>query len=287
MRKLKTRILVTLVLVITATLGSASKAEEVLLANPETVPVYQPKFYPFEAGEKAVYRASWNGMVSVATAEVQTMPTVVEGRKAYQVRVEARTSRLLDWIWRMRGTITSTFDAVALTPSHYLFRQRENSRVIDTEAILNNRTDRWAVNRQQKGRKPRVFEFDSENTFDPISAVFLARSIDFDVGDRLYFKVFGGRHRYLLELTVDGKEAVELDSGKKVNAFRIVPRIQNLTKTGYAGRINQATIWISDDERRLPIKLSSKIFVGTVHMELVQDKHGFHSTSADLESPKL
>ena len=29
---------------------------------PEKVPVYQPKFYPFDGGERAVYKASWNGI---------------------------------------------------------------------------------------------------------------------------------------------------------------------------------------------------------------------------------
>lgn len=267
--------------------GSVSEADQALLKDPKAVPVYRPKFYPFEGGEKAVYTASWNGMISVATAEVYTVPAVVGGKKVYQVRVEAKTSKFLDFIWRMRDTISSTFDAAALAPSHFLFRQRENSKVIDTEAKINNSTKRWAVNRQQKGKQSRIYEFDSENTLDPITAVYLARSIDFKVGDRLYFKVFGGRYRYLLELLVDGKEPVELESGKVVEAFRIIPRIQNLTKNGYASRLNDATIWISADERRLPIKLSSKMFVGSVKLEIVQDKHGFQSTSAQSDPSQL
>jgi hypothetical protein len=187
----------------------------------------------------------------------------------------------------MRDTISSTFDAAALAPSHFLFRQRENSKVIDTEAKINNSTKRWAVNRQQKGKRSQIYEFDSENTLDPITAVYVARSIDFKVGDRLYFKVFGGRYRYLLELLVDGKEPVELESGKVVEAFRIIPRIQNLTKNGYASRLNDATIWISADERRLPIKLSSKVFVGNLKLEIIQDKHGVQSTSAQSDPSKL
>ena len=262
-------------------LGSYSQANPVLLKNPEAVPTYQPKFYPFEQGEKAVYKASWNGMISVATAEIYTTPTVVDGRKVYQVRVEAKTSRLLDFIWKMRDTITSTFDAAALSPLHFFFRQRENSKVIDTEAKLDKATKRWAVNRQEKGKKRKTYEFKSQNTLDPITATYLARSIDFKVGDRLYFNVFGGRSRYVLELLVEAREPVELESGKVVDAFRIVPRIQNITKSGYAGRLRDATVWISADERRIPVRLSSKVFVGTVNLEIVQDKHGIQSTSAD------
>jgi hypothetical protein len=256
-------------------------------ATPRPVPSYQPKFFPFAAGEKAVYRAHWAGLVSVATAEIFTTPTVVDGKKVYQVRVEAKSSRVLDWIWKMRDTITSTFDARALEPSRFTFRQRENSKEIDTEARFVEATQRWAVNREQKGKKPRIYEFDSQNTLDPITAAYMARAVDFKIGDRLYFKVFGGRYQYLLELRVAGREPVQLPSGKSVEAYKIIPFVQNLTKNGYAARLNEATVWISADERRLPIKLSSKITFGTVELELIDDKHGVQSTAAQTQQPAL
>jgi hypothetical protein len=259
---------------------------EVLPIKPDAVPAYHPKFYPFAGGEKAVYRASWNGLVSVATAEIHTTPTVVAGRQVYNVRVEAKTSRALDLFWKMRDTIHSTFDAKALMPSRFSFHQRENSRVIDTKAHYNESTKRWAVNRQQVGKRMKSYEFDSHNTLDPLTAVYLARSVEFRTGDRLYFKLFGGRYRYLLELHIERKEPVSLESGKTVEAYKIVPRLQNVSKRGYAKRLNEAVIWISADERRMPIKLSSKIVFGSVHLELIEDKHATQSTSIQPPEPE-
>ncbi len=283
MGKLKVNLAAALVAAACLYVFSASAAGQAMI-KPEAVPAYQPKHFPFEAGEKEVYQATWNGMIAVATAEVHTTPAVVDGRKVYQVRVEAKTSKMLDFIWRMRDTISSTFDAKALAPSRYTFSQRENSKVIDTEAKLDHVTKRWAVNRQQVGKKTRIYQFDAQNTLDPITAVYLARSTDFKVGDRLYFKVFGGRYQYLLELFVEKKEPVAMESGKTVEAYRIIPRIQNITKKGYASRLNEATVWISADERRLPIKLSSKIVFGTVYLELVQTSRT-QSTAADARRP--
>ena len=263
---------------------SVSQADEAMI-KPEAVPAYQPKHFPFENGEKEIYRVTWNGMVSVATAEVQTVPTVVDGRKVYQVRVEAKSSPKLDLIWKMRDTISSTFEAKALAPSKFTFNQRENSKSIDTEAHFDQSAKRWAVNRQQVGKRAKVYQFESNNTLDPITAVYLARSTDFKVGDKLYFKVFGGRYQYLLELWVEKKEPVALASGKTVDAYKIIPRIQNITKNGYAGRLNEAVVWISADERRLPIKLSSKITFGTVYMEVVSEQRGTQSTAAQGRKP--
>ncbi len=264
--------------------GSVSQAGEATI-KPENLPTYSPKFYPFERGEKGVYRATWNGLFSVATAEVTTTSSMVDGKKVYQVRVDAKTSKALDLIWKMRDVISSTFDGKSLAPSHYLFNQRENSRIIDTEAKLDVNTKRWAVNRQQNGKRPRTYEFDSQNTFDPITAVYLARSLDFKVGDKLYFKIFGGRYQYLLELFVEKKEPVELPSGKTVEAYKVVPRVQNLKKSGYASRLTEAAIWISADERRLPVKLSSKIAFGSVQLDLMEDKRGIQATAIKNDQP--
>jgi Protein of unknown function (DUF3108) len=261
---------------------TAAQAQEPAKA-PTSVPLYQPKFYPYESGEKASYRASWNG-VPVATAEIETTPITFEGRKSYRVRVDAKTSKGLDLIWRMRDTITSVFDAKSLAPARFVFSQRENSRVIDTEAKFNQKAKKWAVNRWQEGKKPRVYEFDSNNTLDPITAVYLARSIDLSVGRKLFFNVFGGRYQYLLELSVEKKEPVELESGAVIEAFKLVPKLTNLTKKGYAGRMNEAAIWVSADERRIPVKFWSKMFAGNVYMELVEEKTGAQSATT-VESP--
>ena len=204
MAKPKLSLRLAILIIFALLVGSVSLAGEATI-KPENLPTYSPKFYPFERGEKELYRATWNGMFSVATAEVTTTSSIVDGKKVYLVRVDAKTSKALDLIWKMRDVISATFDAKSLAPSHYHFRQRENSRVIDTEAKLDANSKRWAVNRQQNGKTTRVYEFDSQNTFDPVTAVYLARSIDFKVGDKLYFKVFGGRYQYLLELFVEKK----------------------------------------------------------------------------------
>jgi len=265
-------------------IANDARAGEAMI-KPDAVPAYQPKYLPFEAGERALYRATWNGLFSVASAQVHTTAKLVDGKKVIHVRVDAKTSGALELIWKMRDTISSTFDAGALTPTHFVFSQRENSRVIDTDAKFDQRTKRWAVNRQQVGKRTKIYQFESNNTLDPITAVYLARSTEFKVGDKLYFKVFGGRYQYLLELSVEKKEPVELESGKTVEAYRIVPRIQNITKNGYAGRVNEAAIWISADERRMPIKMSSKVLFGSVHLELVEEKRGAQSTASEPTRP--
>lgn len=249
----------------------------VTLPAPETVPVYQPKHYPFDGGEKAVYKATWNG-ISVATAEIFTTSQMIDGKKFYTVRVEAKSSPALDFIWKMRDTITSTIEAKGLAPTRFTFSQRENRKMIDTEARFDRNAKKWLVHRDER-RKVKKYEFDQPpNIVDPITAIYLARSQDLRVGDHLYFNVFGGKHRYLLDLEVERRETIQIAAGN-VDAFKIVPRIKNLTKQGYAERLNEASVWISADERRVPVMLTSKIFVGNVYMEKIEEKPATQASS--------
>ncbi len=259
-------------------LGSAAGQPTVNSPTPEKVPVYQPKHYPFDGGERAVYKASWNG-VPVATAEVSTTSQMIGGKKFYTVRVEAKTSAILDLFWKMRDTITSTIEAKALAPTRFTFSQRENQKVIDTEAKFDGNAKKWSVHRDERSQVKK-YEFDQPpNTIDPITAVYLARSQDFKVGDHLYFNIFGGKYRYLLDLEVERREKIQIASGS-VDAFKIVPRIKNVMKQGYAERLNEASVWISADERRIPVMLSSRIFVGNIYIERIEDKVGTQAAEA-------
>src|SRR6267142_1246141 len=261
-----------------AAFSSAAGQSTVNSPTPEKVPVYQPKHYPFDGGERAVYKASWNG-IPVATAEISTTSQMIDGKKFYSVRVEAKTSPALDLFWKMRDTITSTIEAKPLAPTRFTFSQRENQKVIDTEAKFDGNAKKWSVHRDERSQVKK-YEFDQPpNTIDPITAVYLARSQDFKVGDHLYFNIFGGKYRYLLDLEVERREKVHIASGS-IDAFKIVPRIKNLMKDGYAERLNEGSVWISADDRRIPVMLSSRIFVGSIYIERIEDKVGTQAAGA-------
>ncbi len=170
----------------------------------------------------------------------------------------------------MRDVIESIFEAKTLYPRSFIFRQRENRKKIDTTAHFDPASKKWVVHRQQ-GYNIKDYEFISQHTLDPISAVYLARSLDFKVGDTLRMEVFGGNSRYLVLLDILGMEPVSTRTGL-FEAYRIVPRVMNLTSSGYAGRVRQATVWLSADERRRLLRMVSQVFIGYVSIDLVEGK---------------
>ena len=227
---------------------------------------YQPENSAFGGDEHVVYQASWNG-IPVASAVVDAKAVWLEGKRCYQVTIQATTWKYLELIWRMRDSIESVFETETLHPRRFVFHQRENRKRIDTTAVFDPANQKWAVKRQQ-GTRLKQFEFVSPHTFDPISASYLARTLDFEVGDTLQLEVFGGKSRYLLQLDVVAAERIALRAGE-IDAFKIIPRLQNLSRSGYAGRLREATVWISADRMKRPLKLVSQVFLGAVTIEMV------------------
>ena len=237
--------------------------------SPKPMQNYTPRFRPFDGGEKTAYQASWMG-IPVASTQIEMRPVVLDGKKFYHVTVKAESWRYLDFIFKMRDTIESTFDAETLHPRRFFFSQRENKKVIDTTAEVDPATHQWTV-RRKEGKRRKDFEFVSPTTLDTISAVYFARSLDVKIGDHFELEVFGGKSRYRVELDVVGKERVKVKTGE-FEAYKIVPKLADLSKTGYAQRLREATVWISADEKRMPIKMSAQIFVGSVTIEIAEVK---------------
>jgi hypothetical protein len=232
---------------------------------------YPPKYRPFDKGEHAVYQASWLG-VPVASATIDMHPIVTDGKKTYHATVKADSWRGLDWIFKMREVIESTFDAETMHPLRFSFIQRENKKANDTIATVDPATHKWTVQRKEN-KKRRDFEFESPYALDTVSAVYLARSLEFKPGDSFQLEVFGGKSRYLVTIDVIGKESVSV-RGKKYEAFKIIPKVADLSKSGYAKRVRQATAWITADEQRLPVKMSAQVFIGSVNIELAEEAGG-------------
>ena len=253
-------------LVFVSVFASLGHAESLSAGSQGAGRLQRPGWIFFDRGERVEYRASWNG-IPVASADIHAEPVTMDGKRFYEVKVLARTWRYLELIWKMRDSIESVFEAETLHPRRFIFRQRENRRRIDTTAHFDPLSQTWSVRRQQ-GRKVREYEFVSQETLDPIVAFYLARGLDLRVGDSVRLNVFGGKSRYLLVLNVVGRERVAVRAGD-FDAYRIVPQVWNLTRSGYAGRLRQAVVWISADEKRWPLRMVSEVFIGSVDIEMV------------------
>jgi hypothetical protein len=111
---------------------------------------------------------------------------------------------------------------------------------------------------------------------DLFAAMLLVRSQPLRDGDRLRLTVFPDRSPYLVDLTVEGRDTLVM-FGRKIRAIRFSVRIQSIETQGPAiGRLaphkkfRSGRVWMSDDDRRLPLRAEVDVFIGSVFAELVK-----------------
>lgn len=111
---------------------------------------------------------------------------------------------------------------------------------------------------------------------DLFAAMLFVRGQPLRDGDHLRLTTFPDRNPYLVDLTVAGRDTIQI-MGKKIRAIRFTIGIQTIETMGpNIGRLaphrkfRSGRIWMSDDSRRLPLKAEVDVFVGSVFAELVK-----------------
>lgn len=227
---------------------------------------------PFEEPESVLYRASWVG-IPVGEAKIKSTPVWQDGKKFYAAQVKAKTLPYLDLFFRVRDTIQSVIDANTLKPHRFVYEQRENDKTSSTTAHYNPATGKWILNVKEKKRVKR-HELDFTDTLDPISASYLVRSLDFEVGDELEFMVFvGGKSRYPLTLKVLKKETIGV-GGHVFEAYKIASRVELAGKGQNPAKFREAHVWLSSDMRRILLRATSEVLLGSFTIEMIELESG-------------
>src|SRR5262249_10341179 len=145
----------------------------------------------------------------------------------YRITATARTATGIDLFYKLRYRGEGLLSGTDLTPIRAVFDQQENSRIKNAEIIFHDNGEIEAV-RQTKGKPAETLNFTPENfTLDPFAAAFIARGVDWKLGDTKEFDTFNGKSRYLISLTALEKAKVDVN-GEKRDCWVISPKVKNL-----------------------------------------------------------
>jgi hypothetical protein len=85
------------------------------------------------------------------------------------------------------------------------------------------------------------------------------------------FPVSDGKKKIMGRAKVIGRETLKLKAGI-FETFLLEPETNAFGGVFKQGSDNSVHVWISDDVRRLPLKIKSKLFIGSINIELVAVK---------------
>ena len=102
--------------------------------------------------------------------------------------------------------------------------------------------------------------------FDAFSVMFLIRSHELAIGDDITQVIHPFKSPYLAKITVLGREKMNGKDAIKLNV-QMTKIMKDLSLKPYK-KMKTATLWITDDEDRVPLELRVAAFIGDVRMTL-------------------
>ena len=214
-------------------------------------------------GEKMVFEISY-GPVNAGDGTLEVVGMVEhDGRACYHVESTANSNRFFSSIYKVRDKIVTYIDAADLGSAYFYKRLREG----DYKKTLEIAFDREeGVARYGDGHVMPV----PAGVQDELSAFYYVRNLDLEVGRDLVLPAHTSRRNYDMRVMVHGRETVSVPAGR-FDCFVVEPVLEGEGLFKHEGRI---TLYISADERRVPVLMKTKVPVGTIDVALKEYRAG-------------
>lgn len=232
-------------------------------------PVRRPERDSIWIAEKQVYDVSYFG-VSAGDFTVRVEPFKwVGGRKVYHVRGTAISSKVFSLFYRLNDEVETyiDYDGIFSHRFHILLNESKQSRdALELNDSEKGQTFYW--NRWQRKDQPYI---ESKEYFpiqpfsqDSLSALYFLRSVPLPEGGIITFPVINEGKTWDADVTVVRRETLNTVIGRvRTVVLRPEPKYQGILK-----KQGDNYLWLTDDDRRILVRLEAKVKIGTVVAEL-------------------
>ncbi|WNG38589.1 DUF3108 domain-containing protein [Archangium minus] len=237
--------------------AKAAKTPVPLCAQP-LPPLRSP--FAFAPGELLEFDLDAMG----ATAGKMTMTVQKKQDGSLPVQVKVQTNSFFSKVRRVDATAMSYLHPKTLRPSRYTEEAMENEQHRSVEVAFNSKERRVRVDYVQRGRKGHNnYSYDHEG-MDVAGAIYMMRQLPMKEGMPICFDVYGVRRMWRMTGSVLKREHVSTPLGE-FDAWHLSGTAVRLDKPSMSREVH---VWITDDERRLPLAALGTIDLGAVRATL-------------------
>ncbi len=215
----------------------------------------------FTVGEKLTFDVKYGFITAgVAVMEIPAVKKIAK-RDVYHITFNVNSVSSFDPFFKVRDRYETYMDVNGLFPWRFEQHIREGSYSRDFSAFFDNRRN---IAKTSKG----TYEI-PDNVNDIVSAFYLTRTFNFDtmkVGESFHLENFYKNKVYPLEVVYRGKEKVTVDAGT-FNCIMIEPLV---VEGGLFKSEGSIIVWLTDDEVKMPVKVKSKVIIGSIDAELTK-----------------
>lgn len=219
----------------------------------------------FEAGEWFKFRIHY-GIINAGYATLQVEDAVKNNKKVYHVIGKGYTTGMSRFFFKVNDLYESYFDKITGNPYQYVRKIDEGGYTKNQEGFFNQTADKVVV-KDYKGKTEKTFSVPN-NIQDIISTFYYLRNhpnVDkLKNGESIAIDMFFDDEVTKFKLKFIGREDIN-------TKFGIVPTMvfRPLVQSGRVFKEEESlTVWISDDENKLPIRIKANLAVGSIKADL-------------------
>ncbi|AWG21010.1 ATP-dependent exonuclease [Flavobacterium faecale] len=224
-----------------------------------------PKDDAYDTGEWFKFRIHY-GIVNAGYATLEVKDAIVDNKKVYHVVGKGYTTGMSRFLFKVDDLYESYIDKNTGNP--YLFTRKidEGGYTKDQQGFFYQSTNKIVV-KDYKNKNEKTFSI-PDNTQDILSSFYYLRNhpnIDkLKVGESIAIDMFFDDETTKFKLKYIGREDIKTKFGV-VSSMIFRPLVQS-------GRVfkeqESLTVWISDDDNKLPVRIKANLAVGSIKADL-------------------
>jgi len=215
----------------------------------------------FKVNELLHFRVSYGNITAgYATMEVNRQ-VEYKKRQCYVLKTTAQSRKAFDWIFKVRDWTESYVDIEKFYSLRFEKHLSEGSYKKDI-VIEYDQERNQAVYVDEK-KKAEVIAVPPD-VLDPLSALYLVRNMDLQVGKDIYLPSTDNKTVYPIRIIVHKIESVKVEAGKFF-CYVVEPVMAD---GGIFKKDGKVKIWLTADKRRMPVKMETKVYIGSIVAEL-------------------
>jgi len=219
----------------------------------------------YDVGEWFKFRIHY-GFINAGYATLEVKEAVKENKKVYHAIGKGYTVGMSRFFFKVDDNYESYFDKITNKPYQFVRKIDEGGYTKNQEGFFNQANNKVLV-KDYKKKTEKTFPV-TENVQDILSTFYFLRNhpnIDkLKVGESVVVDMFFDDEVFKFKLKFIGREDLKTKFGT-VSTMIFRPLVQS-------GRVfkeeESLTVWISDDENKLPLRIKASLAVGSLKADL-------------------
>ena len=228
-----------------------------------------PRNFAFQKGEWLKFKMSYSNFLNAGYSTMEVRETTNNQKEAFHILGKGRSTGIVSLFFNVTDDYQTYMYKESLLPYRFIRKIDEGGYTKDEEYLFNH-DKKEAIVKNYKHKTVDKHPI-GEDIQDLLSSLYYLRNqnlSNLNAGDEIELKMFIDKETTNFKLHFLGKEVVKTKFGK-VKALKFRPMVQ-------AGRVfkeqESLTIWISDDENKIPLLIKASLAVGSLRADLDQFK---------------